>query len=393
MISNCCHFTPLLRVGVRRLSTLPAGFTNPGKTEAPIPTLEELLSYELIPRKFPILYESLSPESARKLSISLAAYLPSSWLPSATEMSSRDAVQFGIALPPAYHLSYFNPALPANKLLPDGTDPNQSPGEPFVRRMWAGGNVRFRNPVLLNGLPHACVEGIRSVSVKGDAGREKVFVGIERRVGPVRTSSDGRIAQSDDEIRSHIWQADETLFGGAEIIERRNIVFMRERSVEETAAVQQAMSNPPNQVDSSGRVRKHNNNLATFTHTFTPPASLLFRYSALTFNAHAIHLDPQYCREIEGHRNLLVHGPLTLTLLITMLQARIKETLGSAAEIDTFEYRNVAPLYANEALRLFGRELPGADNSYKLWAEGPDGGLAVRASANVRIGHSQFDDN
>lgn len=27
----------------------------------------------------------------------------------------------------------------------------------------------------------------------------------------------------------------------------------------------------------------------------------LFRYSAATFNAHRIHLDPEYCRNEEGH--------------------------------------------------------------------------------------------
>ncbi|RMZ76023.1 hypothetical protein DV738_g5147, partial [Chaetothyriales sp. CBS 135597] len=43
----------------------------------------------------------------------------------------------------------------------------------------------------------------------------------------------------------------------------------------------------------------------------TPDAALLFRFSALTLNAHAIHLDRQYTRQAYGLPDLVVHGPLT----------------------------------------------------------------------------------
>ena len=35
----------------------------------------------------------------------------------------------------------------------------------------------------------------------------------------------------------------------------------------------------------------------------------LFRFSALTYNAHRIHYDRDYARDIEGYPGLLVHGP------------------------------------------------------------------------------------
>jgi hydroxyacyl-ACP dehydratase HTD2-like protein with hotdog domain len=151
---------------------------------------------------------------------------------------------------------YFNPALPADQLLPDGTDPNQSPGEPFVRRMWAGGTVRFRNnntqesesALRLDSQLYGCVEGIRDVSVKGEAGKEKVFVGIERRMGlvnPHSAQTNGGDFEAEDAFRVRIWRDREADFGDSAVIERRNIVFMRERSAEEMAEVLAMLGQAP----------------------------------------------------------------------------------------------------------------------------------------------------
>jgi hydroxyacyl-ACP dehydratase HTD2-like protein with hotdog domain len=119
-------------------------------------------------------------------------------------------------------------------------------------------------------------------------------------------------------------------------------------------------------------------NTPTITHTLTSTPTLLFRYSALTFNAHAIHLDPQYCRDVEGHRNLLFHGPLSFTLLTLLVENHVKSQGKRIASID---YRNLAPLYCSEAVKLCARE--SGDNKFEVWAETPDGGVAVKGSAVV----------
>ncbi|TLD29958.1 hypothetical protein E2P81_ATG06611 [Venturia nashicola] len=330
-------------------------------------------------RKLPILYDDLTTRNAHNLNVSLASFLPNDWLsPDAYEgllplSDSKDH------LDPAWHLVYFNPALPASKLLPDGTDPNQSPGEPFVRRMWAGGQVRFnpqkdsrgsRVALGLDGKRYACVEGIRDVTIKGKTGSEKIFVGIERRFGSA--GSDGEEA-----IRSRLWSTDQEEFKNAVVIERRNIVFMRERTPEELQAAKEAGAAPP----PPGKMLMPQNQ-PNFTHTLTPTATLLFRYSALTFNAHAIHLDPHYCSTVEAHRGLLVHGPLTFTLLTTMLNDHIGR--GKKGRfINNIEYRNLAPLYANEPLKLCGREMDESGTKYEIWAETPSGGIAVKGNARV----------
>ena len=49
--------------------------------------------------------------------------------------------------------------------------------------------------------------------------------------------------------------------------------------------------------------------------TVEPDPVILFRYSALTFNAHRIHYDRTYATEVEGYPGLVVHGPLIATYL------------------------------------------------------------------------------
>ncbi|KAF2755866.1 hypothetical protein EJ05DRAFT_502342 [Pseudovirgaria hyperparasitica] len=349
------------------------------------------LNAELCARKIPLIYDSLAPDNSHKLQIALSACLPSHWtnttafpppLPPADADADADAPPAGAAaelLPPAHHLVYFNPAIPADRLLADGTDPLQSPGPPFVRRMWAGGYLNFGKggPRLrfagCSGHhaqpPGVCLEGIRDVRVKGKDGEEKVFVGIERRFGSGRRRVPG---EGEDEIRQRLWRETEEDLGEAELVERRNIVFMRERSPEEARKASETKTTKILRAQHA----------PDFSYAFTPTPALLFRYSALTFNAHRIHLDPQYCREVEGHRDLLFHGPLSLTLLMTQLEAQLQ---GTGKAIEFFEYRNLAPLYCNEEVKVCGKDL--GDGKYELWAENAEGALSVKGTA--RAGNKQ----
>ena len=71
---------------------------------------------------------------------------------------------------------------------------------------------------------------------------------------------------------------------------------------------------------------------------------LLFRYSALTYNAHRIHYDRDYARS-EGYPGLLVHGPLQ-ALLMAELARRSGPGFGSRE----YSYRLVFPLYDDQGL-------------------------------------------
>ncbi|KAF2091115.1 hypothetical protein K490DRAFT_62436 [Saccharata proteae CBS 121410] len=359
-----------LRLALRRSRHLsPRVFT---RSLSQAPDLSAIIRE--MPKRQPTMQVSMLPyEQSLWLQNTLAGFIPD---------SLRDRLEdypLERGLPPAHHLIYFNPVRPADELLSDGTDPTQSPGEPFVRRMWAGGYVRFANPLydeksLMYQHYGACREKIRDVTVKGKKGEEKVFVGIERRFISGEGVDDLEI------LERELSQKDENEMGAASVVERRNIVFMRERSPEEAKkAVEEQMT----------KMLKPQHK-PEFEHTFIPTQSLLFRFSALTFNAHRIHLDREYCRTVEGHRDLLVHGPLSLTMLLTILQDEIPET---STYIDRIDYRNLAPLYCNEPVRLCGRRAPIDPKSrdvwkYDLWVETPAGGIAVKATATVKSCYS-----
>ncbi|KZF21323.1 hypothetical protein L228DRAFT_284372 [Xylona heveae TC161] len=353
---------------------------------------------EMPARILPLMYDYLTPQPSHLLNVSLADFFPSSTQPGLSEPSYvhnapvLPSIAKPLNLPPAHHLIYFPPQVPASQLLPDGTDTLHFPGEPFVRRLWTGGHVRFNHghsshapgsshsnntPLLLDGHRAVCLEGIRDVTIKGQPGAEKVLVGIERRIARCGEPEH----EPESAIRSRLWPADEAEMGDASIVERRNLVFMRAQSADEAAAA----------ADAPGKIIRAPNK-PTFTHTLRPTASLLFRFSALTFNAHAIHLSRSYTRAVEGHRNMLVHGPLTLVLLTTLLERHLASSSSSVVStskqkyaITDIQYRNVSPLYCDEELRLCGRESHSKPGRYELWAENKDGGLAVKGSATVEF--------
>lgn len=83
---------------------------------------------------------------------------------------------------------------------------------------------------------------------------------------------------------------------------------------------------------------------------------------------------------MEGYRNLLVHGPLTLMLLLTAMQGHLQPR----HFIKDIEYRNLAPLYVDEELTVCGKPKTGRrTGAWDVWIEGPEGGLAVRGSVRT----------
>jgi 3-methylfumaryl-CoA hydratase len=108
----------------------------------------------------------------------------------------------------------------------------------------------------------------------------------------------------------------------------------------------------------------------------TPDPVLLFRFSALTFNSHRIHYDRPWAMEVEGYPGLVVHGPLTTTLLIDFAR---DHTPGR--RIVTYATQARAPLFDTAAFELRGRPtVKGAE----CWAVTPEGTVAM--SAEVELG-------
>lgn len=95
--------------------------------------------------------------------------------------------------------------------------------------------------------------------------------------------------------------------------------------------------------------------------SLTTTPAMLFRFSALTFNAHAIHIDPEYTKSVYGLPDLLVHGPLTFFLLINNafdMADKFSESDTDLANkntylgFDSLDYRNLEPIYVGEPLTI-----------------------------------------
>ena len=104
-----------------------------------------------------------------------------------------------------------------------------------------------------------------------------------------------------------------------------------------------------------------------------PGEPLLFRFSALTFNSHRIHYDLPYACGEEGYRGLVVHGPLTATLLLDLA----RRELGDNA-LSKFAFRGLSPAICGEVLHLAMR---GAGADIELGAFAGDGRQVMSARA------------
>lgn len=106
-----------------------------------------------------------------------------------------------------------------------------------------------------------------------------------------------------------------------------------------------------------------------------PTPTLLFRYSAVTFNGHRIHYDWPYVTETEGYPGLVVHGPLIATLnLRAFVQAH------PHAQVRRFSFRGVRPLICPDAFEVGGRLL--GDGTAQVWAG--------NAAGQAQVGEVEF---
>lgn len=369
------------------------------RSKSPEEAWQSELPNQLMARKIPLYYDNLSPERSYRLGVSLADHLPGprcvqvSGNPKvSTDTVSVHASQFITSdpsiVPPAHHFLYCEPTNSSSVLLPDGTNPEQYPGPPFHHRLWAGGSIRYNldNQLYLSGKPIVCLEMIRDAQCLGLPGQQNITLDIERRLAyldpaEVRALNqlhthaqtnrfDAAAGDIEDNIRARIRRDDEADFGPCSLIERRKMVFLQKQHAHTDR-------------DSVSRMIRMDRYEKAFSHSMTPDNHLLFRYSALTFNAHAIHLDPEYSRNVEDRRGLLVHGPLSLTCLISTLESVLRSQ-GIKRRIASIDYRNLAPLYCHEPIELCGRRImAGEDLRYEVWAETPTGGVATKAKVQL----------
>ncbi len=114
---------------------------------------------------------------------------------------------------------------------------------------------------------------------------------------------------------------------------------------------------------------------AQVSRTIRPTAALLFRFSALTYNAHRIHYDRDYAMKEEGYPGLVVHGPLLATLLVDHFRRHRPH-----AKLATFDFRAQRPVFD---LAPFTVNLVETDTGADVWAADGEGYVAMAGRIGV----------
>ncbi|MDQ0381040.1 HTD2 family dehydratase [Amycolatopsis thermophila] len=208
----------------------------------------------------------------------------------------------GEGLPLLWHWFYLLERPAQADLGPDGHPIRNcvpAPPGPGRRRMWAGGEVRTRG-ALRCGEPATRRTRVRSVQEKQGRSGPLTFVAVEHLVEQA---------------------------GQVVVEERQDVVYRPETSTIATTA-EEAPVVPAGPGEWALDVSP----------------TLLFRFSALTYNAHRIHYDRDYARDVEGYPGLLTHGPLQ-----ALAMAEAARATGCGGD-QVFSYRLVSPLFDHQGL-------------------------------------------
>lgn len=242
-------------------------------------------------------------------------------------------VGFGAELPPLWHWLYFLPRARQSELGDDG-HPRLGgflPPVPLPRRMWAGGRLHWHAPLRIGDIAQR-TSRIDSVTHKAGRTGDLVFVLVRHEIANVQ---------------------------GLAISEEQDIVY-------------RAAGQPGDPLPQPQPALRD----ASWSREIVPNPALLFRYSALTFNAHRIHYDRRYVTEVEGYPGLVVHGPLIATLLVDLARREVP-----GAHLASFRFKAIRPTHDLHPFRVCGKPSPDG-KSAQLWAQDHEGWLTMQAEVH-----------
>ncbi len=245
-----------------------------------------------------------------------------------------DSTDVGDIAPQGIHWCLCTPEAATGELDIDG-HPRRGgflPPIPLPRRMWASSTLSFHAPISVGAL----------------VTRRSTIASVENKTG-----GSGALV--------FVKVAHDTLCDDALAVREVQTIVYRE------ATTVPASAHAPDDKDETVRSSWHR--------SLTPTVPLLFRYSALTFNSHRIHYDAPYATGVEDYPGLVVHGPLTATLLLDLAAREL-----GANRLTRFSFRGLAPAFADAPLHLSG--IPDG-NALALSAQNGAGREIMSATAGM----------
>ncbi len=216
----------------------------------------------------------------------------------------------GEPLPPLWHWLHFLDWPAQQALGPDGhpLTGHFLPPVPDRRRMFAGGRLSVHDtlPVGATASRHSSVS---KVAVKQGRSGELAFVTVRHEI-----SSAGRLR----------------------LTEEQDLVYRSGEDPRRGAPPALATGVPEAGAD-------------TWQVAARPGPVTLFRFSALTANAHRIHYDTPYATDVEGYPALVVHGPLLALLMLEAVRRHAPERT-----VRSLRYRLHRPVFTGEPLLALG---------------------------------------
>jgi 3-methylfumaryl-CoA hydratase len=245
---------------------------------------------------------------------------------------SPDDYRRGTTIPGPWYVVLFGPEARQSTLGPDGHPAKGQflPPVPLPRRMFAGRRVSFHAPLAI-GDEVTRISRIQAITPKQGRSGAMCFVTVRHDIAGPR---------------------------GLAVVEQQDLVYRE--ATPAAAAKREAVPAQPE---------------PEWTRAVTPDPTMVFRYSAITYNAHRIHYDRPYTREKEGYPDLVVNGGLTTSLLWELARSQTGSEIRSSAS------RNVKALFVGRPATLCGRR---ADSGkVRVWALDADGELALEAELEM----------
>jgi 3-methylfumaryl-CoA hydratase len=239
----------------------------------------------------------------------------------------------GSDVPESWYALLFGTLARQQTLGPDGHPENRHllPPFPGTRRMFAGRRTRFHRPLRVGESVSRLSTVTRAESKTGRGGAFTLLTLLHEISGP----------------------------SGLAVTEEQDVAYRE--------AVAPGTTERPRTLTAVAEIPE-------WSCPFVVDPVLLFRYSALTFNAHRIHYDLDYVHNVEGYPGLVVNGGLTALLLVETARPHLPGRVAGYAA------RAVSPLFAGEAVTFNGRVTA---EGASLWATGSNDGLAYRMDVKL----------